>query len=329
MTRPSEIFKNALPCLIALSFALFSTGCITVDVGGGGRVKMHESIVQGEDGPKVLLLDIDGEITDSDASGVLGWVLSEGTVARVQDELTLADQSGDIAAILLRIDSPGGSPTASDSIYRLLDQYKKKHGIPVYAQYLSMAASGGYYISMAADHIVASPTTITGSIGVVMFGVNFSGLMNKVGVSNQTITSGPYKDAGSWLRPMEPAERAQLQSVVDDLYDQFLTVVDAGRPQLKPERIRQLADGRIYSAQQAKKNGLVDEIGYLEGTIESIRKRLGAQDIRVVNYSRKRNPPSNIYARTSVTAPIEIEPDVTARVLPRAGFYYLWWPASP
>ena len=93
--------------------------------------------------------------------------------------------------------------------------------------------------------------------------------------------------------------------------------------------IRELADGRIYSAQQAKKNGLIDEIGYLEGTIQSIQKRLGAQEVRVVNYSRKRNPPSNIYARTSVTAPIEIEPDVTARVLPRAGFYYLWWPASP
>ena len=176
---------------------------------------------------------------------------------------------------------------------------------------------------------VASPTTITGSIGVVMFGVNFSGLMDKVGVANQSITSGPFKDAGSWLRPMKPAERAQLQSVVDDLYDRFLTVVDAGRPKLTPERIRELADGRIYSAQQAKKNGLVDKIGYLEETIESIRTQLGAQDVRVVNYSRKRNPPSNIYARASVTAPIEIEPDVAARVLPRAGFYYLWWPANP
>ena len=153
--------------------------------------------------------------------------------------------------------------------------------------------------------------------------------MEKVGIANQTITSGPFKDAGSWLKPMQPAEREQLQSVVDDLYDRFLTVVEAGRPNLKPARVRELADGRIYSAPQAKKNGLVDKIGYLEETIESIRTQLGAEQIRVVNYSRSRNPPANIYARTSVSTPIEIEPEIAARVFPKPGFYYLWWPANP
>ena len=329
MNRPARWLTPALPRLIALGASLLLSGCITVDVGGGGQRDMRETVIQGKSGPKILLLDIDGEITDSDASGVLGWVLSEGTVARVQDELTLAERKGDIEAILLRIDSPGGSPTASDSVYRLLKEFKKKYNTPIYAQYLSVAASGGYYLSMAADQIVASPTTITGSIGVVMFGVSFSGLMEKVGIANQTITSGPFKDAGSWLKPMDPAERKQLQSVVDDLYDRFLTVVEAGRPNLKPARVRELADGRIYSAPQAKKNGLVDKIGYLEETIESIRTHLGAEQIRVVNYSRSRNPPANIYARTSINAPIEIEPEIAARVLPKPGFYYLWCPASP
>lgn len=308
--------------------AWLASGCISIDVGGGGRGDMQETVVQGNAGPKVLLLDIDGEITDSDASGVLGWVLSEGTVSRVQDELVEAEENGDVAAVLLRIDSPGGSPTASDTIYGLIDRFKKRQGIPVYAQFMATAASGGYYIAMSADRIVASPTTVTGSIGVVMLGINLAGLMDKVGVENQTLTSGPYKDAGSWLRPMKPEERVQLQSVIDDLYDRFLTVVDAGRPDLSATRIRELADGRVYSAPQAKEVGLVDEIGDIEDTIDEVRQRLGAQSVRVVSYHRKRDVPSNVYSRTTVSAPVEIEPDVTSRIMPRAGFYYLWWPAA-
>ncbi len=317
------------PTWLALSAAaLLSSGCISLEVGGSGRGKMHETVVQGDAGPKILLLDIDGEITDADASGVLGWVLKEGTVARVKDELAFAEDNDDVAAILLRIDSPGGSPTASDAVFRLLERYKARHGVPVYAQYLSVAASGGYYLSMAADHIVASPTSVTGSIGVIMLGINLSGLMDKVGVDDQTLTSGAFKDAGSWLRPMEPAERQQLQSVVDDLYSRFLVVVAEGRPGLTPDRIRELADGRVYSAPQAEAAGLVDGIGDIEGTIDALRQRLGAEQVRVVSYHRRRDAPSNIYSRSSVSAPIAIEPDVTSRLLPRAGFYYLWWPAT-
>lgn len=315
------------PILVLAATGLLSA-CITIDVGGGGRGEMHETVVLGEKGPKVLMIDIDGEITDADASGVLGWVLSEGTVSRVQDELDRAEKQQDIAAILLRIDSPGGSPTASDAVYRQLMRFKKAHGIPVYAQFMSVAASGGYYVAMAADKVMAAPTSITGSIGVLMLGVNLSGLMEKVGVDDQTITSGPYKDAGSWLRPMKPAERAQLKSVVDDLYDRFLTVVDQGRPDLSAAKVRELADGRVYSAPQAKEAGLIDEISDLEDTIERVRERLGTEQIRVVSFHRPRDIPTNIYSRTTVHAPVEVEPDVMARFVPRPGFYYLWWPAA-
>jgi protease-4 len=289
---------------------------------------MQETVIQGDAGPKILLLDIDGEITDADASGVLGWVLAEGTVSRVRDELDLAESKGDIAAILLRIDSPGGSPTASDAVFRQLVRFKQAHGVPVHAQLMATAASGGYYVAMASDKLIASPTSITGSIGVIMLGVNLSGLMDKIGVDNQTITSGPYKDAGSFLRPMRPEERAQLQTVVDDLYARFLAVVQEGRPALDEARLRELADGRIYSAPQAVQLGLVDEIGDLEDTIDALRRQLGAEEVRVVSYHRRREGPSNIYSRTAVRAPIEIEPDAASRLWPRQGFYYLWWPAA-
>lgn len=313
--------------LVIAALAVLPVGCVTIDLGGG-RGEMRESLVHGRSGPKVLLLDIDGEITDRDASGVLGWVLSEGTVSRVRDELDLAESQGDIAAILLRIDSPGGSPTASDAVFRQIDRFKREYDIPVHAQLLGTAASGGYYVAMAADRIVASPTTITGSIGVIMLGINLSGLMDKIGVDDQTITSGPYKDAGSFLRPMRPEERAQLSSVIDDLYERFLAVVDQGRPQLERDRLRELADGRIYSAPQALQAGLVDEIGDLEETIDALRLQLGAQDVRVVSYHRHREGPSNVYSRTTMKAPVEIEPDAASRLWPRQGFYYLWWPAA-
>jgi len=313
-----------LACTAAL--ALSASGCITLDLGGNVAGVMHETVVFGSDGPKVLMLDIDGEITDSDAAGVLGWVLSEGTVSRVRDELNRADKEGDIAAILLRIDSPGGSPTASDSVYRQLTAFKKKHGIPVFAQLMSTAASGGYYIAVAADRILASPTTITGSIGVIMLGVNLSGLMDKIGVTNQTLTSGGYKDAGSFLRPMEETERAQLQSVVDDLYSRFVDVVNRGRAELPEERIRELADGRIYSAPQALEAGLVDGISPLEQTIAALTKHLGVPGLRVVSYHRMRENPTNIYSRTTLHEPIKIQSGAVPHLFPRPGFYYLWWP---
>lgn len=328
MTR-SRRTRHAAPALCAAALLAWITpACINVDIGGGGRGEMQETVIQGDSGPKILLLDIDGEITDADASGVLGWVLAEGTVSRVRDELDLAESKGDIAAILLRIDSPGGSPTASDAVFRQLVRFKQEHGVPVHAQLMATAASGGYYVAMASDRLIASPTSITGSIGVIMLGVNLSGLMDKIGVDNQTITSGPYKDAGSFLRPMRPEERAQLQTVVDDLYARFLTVVQAGRPALDEARLRELADGRIYSAPQALRLGLVDEIGDLEDTIEALRRQLGAEEVRVVSYHRRREGPSNIYSRTAVRAPIEIEPDAASRLWPRQGFYYLWWPAA-
>ncbi len=328
MTRPRSRGVRTTPMIALLLCAAMISGCISIDVSGGGRGEMRETLVQGDKGPKVLLLDIDGEITDSDAAGVLGWVLSEGTVARVKDELDLAEENDDIEAILLRIDSPGGSPTASDAVFDQLTRFKTRHGVPIYAQLMSTAASGGYYIAMSADRIAAMPTTVTGSIGVIMLGINLAGLMDKVGVENQTITSGAFKDTGSFLRPMRPDERAQLQSVIDDLYDRFVAVVKIGRPALTAERVRELADGRIYSAPQALEAGLIDQVADLEQTIAAIGDKLGSKQVRVVSYHRKQQGPSNIFSRSSVRAPVEIEPDATARLWPRPGFYYLWWPAT-
>ena len=206
--------RNSFVALVALVCLFASSGCVTIDLPGR-RSDFVETVLYGDAGKrfgveKILLIDIDGEIITGDVMGLFG-VSRESTVARVREQLDMAATDASIKAILLRIDSPGGSATASEQVYRDIVNFKKSRDLPVVAQMLSTAASGGYYIAMAADEIQAHPTTVTGSIGVIFFGVNLSGLMEKLGVENQTLTAGVRKDTGSALRPMKSEERAQLQ----------------------------------------------------------------------------------------------------------------------
>ncbi len=166
---------------------------------------------------------------------------------------------------------------------------------------MGVRASGGYYVAMAADRVLAHPTTVTGSIGVIFSGFNVSGLMEKLGVEDQTLTSGAFKDAGSPLRRMNAAERAQLPSVIDDLYEGFLEVVARGRPGLERAAIERLADGRIYSARQALALGLVDAIGYLPESVEAAKRGAGISgEARVVVYHRPRERRENLFSAEAV-----------------------------
>jgi protease-4 len=190
---------------------------------------------------------------------------------------------------------------------------------------IGAGTSGAYYVAMAADEVRAYPSTITGSIGVIIPGLNLSGLMERYGVANQTITTGAFKDAGSPLRPMLPEERAQLEGVARDLFGSFLDVVQAGRPKLTRAQIEKLADGRVYSAGQALGAGLIDAIGDLPEAVEATERAAGIQgESRVVVYHRPGEKPENLFwARTLVPPPaaaLERQAPVDA------GFLYLWEP---
>ena len=215
----------------------------------------------------------------------------------MREQLERARDDASVRALLLRINSPGGTVTASDILYQELMRFKRDRGVPVVAHFLGVAASGAYYVAMAADEVVAQPTTVTGSIGVIFVGVNLSGLMQKIGVADQTLTAGAQKDAGSWLRPMQPAERAHLQAVLDDMHDRFKKIVVAGRPRLDAQRVDALADGRIYSADQALANGLVDGLGDLEQAVAATQRRAGLASARVVIYHRPREYRQNLYTQ--------------------------------
>jgi protease-4 len=176
-----------------------------------------------------------------------------------------------IKSLVVRINSPGGGVAPSQEIYRALKAFNK----PIVISMGSVAASGGLYIAAAGDVIVANPGTITGSIGVIMQSVEVSGAMEKLGLKSETITSGPYKDMGSPFRPLLDNERALLQSMVDEVYEQFVKDLSAGRVNMKADEVRRLADGRIYSGAEAQRLGLVDTLGGFEEAIRIAAQKGG------------------------------------------------------
>jgi protease-4 len=311
----------------ALLAALLLLGCININVGAGRRAELVERVVYGTKGPKILLIDIDGMISDLAAPRALGFGERESMVSRVRAQLDRAEEDGDIRAIILRINSPGGTASASEIVYSEIRRFKEEHEIPVIAQLMGVAASGGYYLAMSADTVRALPTTITGSIGVIFSGVSLSGLMEKIGVENQTLTTGPYKDAGSSLRRMTDGERAQLSSVLDGLYARFLEVVEAGRPDLSSEEVRALADGRIFSAVQAEANGLIDGVGDLPGAVDLAEERAGIETSRVVAYGRPDEWRENLYSMSARPEPTA-SPWAILSPVSEPAFLYLWWPGA-
>jgi protease IV len=329
MSRRRLLGLARLTRLASLVFlALTCTGCITIDVLGGKPGRLRETVVEGERGPKIALIDIEGLLLEVAKPTPLGLRQEESPVARVRAQLDKAAKDRAVKAVILRIHSPGGTATASEIIYGEIQRFKAKKSVPVVAQLVGIATSGAYYAAMAADNVYANPTTVTGSIGVIFVSVNVSGLMEKLGLADQTITTGPHKDIGSPLRPMTPEDRALMQGVLNDLYRRFVQVVAAGRPQLPAERVAELADGRIYSATQAQANGLVDGIADLPSTIDEVRRRAGLEEVRVVAYHRKREWRENLYTLSPSLETLTVKPTRLLDLFHAPTFAYLWWPGN-
>lgn len=279
--------------LCVLGAVSLQAGCITVNLlEPSGPVR--ETRVSGTGDAKVLLLDLSGVIGSQDKDGLIP---QPNMLATFKEELTRASKDEKVKALVVRVNSPGGTVNASDILYHELKTFKATRKIPVIVSMMDVAASGGYYLAMAADSILVHPSTVTGSIGVIMLTVNARGLLEKVGVEANAITSGPRKDMGSPFRLMTAEEKAIFQSVIDSFYQRFLAVVQEGRPNLSIDQIKKLADGRIYSGEQAKAAGLVDDVGYLDEVIELAKKKAGVTEARVVTYSRPGEYQNNIYSR--------------------------------
>lgn len=306
--------------------ALLASGCVTIDLPGGKPGPLVETVLEGDGPAKVLLLEIDGVIAESPERSRFGFDERESLVARVRAELEKARRDEDVRAVVLRIASPGGTATASEIVYREIRRFKEARSVPVVAELMGVATSGAYYVAMAADAVLAHPTTVTGSIGVIFSGVNVSGLLGKLGIEDQTFTAGEYKDSGSPLREMRPEERRQIQAILDDLHQRFREVVAEGRPQLGAERVAALSDGRLYSAEQALASGLIDGITDLPGAIDEAKRRAGVAEARVVSFHRDRDWRENLYTQPpAAQAPLLELPGLFGG-LRSPGFLYLWWP---
>ena len=305
-------------------------GCSLVNIDLHPRIRpLEEETVEGKGKAKILLMDVSGVLSDETGGLVLGSPPPRvPIVARVREELQKAEEDDAVKALIVRINSPGGTITASDLIYREIDTFKTRRKIPVVAVMMDVAASGGYYAALAADTIVALPTTVTGSIGVIMLTVNAQGLMEKIGVAPLAIKSGEMKDAGSPFRPLTAQERAVFQSVIDQMYGRFVTLIARSR-KIPEDRVRTFADGRIYTAEQAKALGLVDEIGYMDDVVAAARKAAGIEDARVIMYQRPKDYRANFYSAAPAPVPgLETSLQQLTALVSGSGprFLYLWWP---
>ena len=215
---------------------------------------------------RIAVIDISGVLMNGRKFGLLSE--GEHVVSFIVEQLQKAASDKRVKAVVLRINSPGGTVTASDVLYQEILSFKEKTGKPVVAFFQDVAASGAYYLACAADEIVAERSTVTGSIGVIMQMADLSQTLAKLGIRTDAIKSGGFKDAGSPFRKMSSTERAVFQAMVDGFYAQFLDVVAVGRPGLSRDEIVKLADGRVYIAQQALESGLIDRIATMREAIE-------------------------------------------------------------
>jgi len=287
---------------------------------------LEEQVLEGDGTGKILLLDISGTISEQEKSGGLLGRSAPSMVSIIRESLQKAEKDDRIVGLILRINSSGGTVTASDIIHHDIVEFRKRRHVPVLACIMGVGASGGYYVAAAADEIIAHPTAVTGSIGVIMMKFNVEGLMGKIGVEEQTVKSGDKKDIMSPFRRATPEEVKLGQEIIDQLYARFLDVIMA-RPgnRLTRDELRKLADGRVYTAGQALEGRLIDRIGYLDDVIASARKTARDDNARVVSYYRPGTYKGSIYADAGEKSGA-LELFGGADAFSAGSFMYLWRP---
>ena len=315
--------------IVAVVLVLFLIGCEApkVRIFPSHSDPLKEYTLQGKEMGKVLVIPIRGIISDAPRRQfITTW---PSMVQEIVSQLRKAEDDPEVKAVLLKIDSPGGSVIASDLIYNEIMAFKQRKKAKVVAAMMGVAASGGYYIALPADFILAHPTTVTGSVGVLFLNPNVSGLMEKIGVNVNVSKTGENKDMGSPFRQATEEEQGIIQDIVDRLGAQFLDHIAEHR-KLGPNRLKEISSARIYLADDALKLGMVDSIGYLDEAVSRAKKLADLpEDAKVVVYRRTEYPDDNLY-NNSISRYEGRRPSIISlELLPsfselQTGFYYLW-----
>jgi protease IV len=275
-----------------------------------------ETVERGKGGDSILMVPVHGVISSTDGG-------APAAIAILRQLRTRNEPSG-IKVILLHVDSPGGDVTASDVLAHEVKLCRDK-GYKVVAFFGDNAASGAYYASAGADRIVARPTSIVGSIGVIMMHFDAQKLLTeRLGVRDESVVSGPYKEVPSFFRPMTPEERAYMQNIVDALFARFVKTVAEGRGLTEAE-VRKFADGRVFTAEQAKELRLVDRIGQREEAIAEARK-LAGEDASVLYYRREPGFFEQLMKGSAEASPVPREAQTLMRMALESRPLYLWRP---
>jgi protease IV len=312
--------KKIVSAILLLPLVTAAAACTFLKVSLTEETQpLSEQVIEGSGRDKILLLDISGFISSRDSDSMPGAAKEPGLLARVREELDRAREDRSVKAVVLRINSPGGGVTASDVLYHELKKFKTETGVKVLAHIMDVGASGAYYAALAADRITAQPTSVTGSIGVIMYRFDATGLMQKIGIQSIEISSGDRKGMGSPFRPLSAEEKALFQNMIDSLQGRFVNAVAEGR-RLAPEKVRTIADGRIYTSQEALDAGLIDGIGYLDDVIAQAKEMAHLSHASVVTYYRPGEYRANLYSLSLVNI------DMGALAEPGARFLYVWWP---
>lgn len=295
------MLKTLASLVLVLPFVT-AAGCGPVTVSatfGEDDRPPRETIVGGDRAAstKVVMIDIRGVIADASGEG-LGMLFfpPENPVNELVFRLEQAAKDQRVRAVILRINSPGGTVTASDLMYREVRRFRQTTGKPVVASLGEVAASGGYYLALSADEIVTEPTTVTGSIGVIVPTLNVSEGLDRIGIHARNVKSGPNKDMGDPMTP--PVERHYeiLQTLVDDFYTRFKSLVVERRGTLKPEQVDEVTDGRIMSGTRAVAAGLADREGGVPEALDAAKRLAGIEKARLVKYTTRGPLPRSPYA---------------------------------
>ncbi len=305
-------------------------GALDADGEGG----YHSVVIRkGAGDDKIAVVDVSGLISSFsfDASG-------RGLVVGIREQLALAGKDEDVKAVILRVDSPGGEVLASDEIYKAIRAFQEKYHKPVVASMGSMAASGGYYVSAPCRLIVANELTITGSIGVIMQGYNYRGLLDKIGVQPMVFKSGRNKDMLSSTKPpgdITPEERKMVQDLIDETYLKFVSIVKEGRADARKKNTKivralaadwqEYADGRILTGKQALQHGLVDKLGNFDFAVEETEKLVGiTEKAELIHYQVPFNF-ANFFrlAGEAKASTVKVDLGVTAPKIRSGRLYFL------
>jgi len=278
---------------------------------------------------KIVVVDVAGLLINAHESEFFGQ--GEHPVGLLLEQLDKARRDKKVKAVILRINSPGGTVTASELMHEEIVRFRERTGKPVLAVCMDLAASGGYYVACACDEIYAQRSSVVGSIGVIMQTFDLTGTLAKLGIGADAIVSGPNKGAWSPFETMTEEQRAIFQAMVDEFYDQFVSVVAAGRANLDEPQVQALADGRVFTAAQALEFGLIDRIGTMRDAIAAAKDRTEVEKVHVVRYHRPLGYAANYHA-TAPAKPGDVNlinfdlPSLWSITTPQ--FLYLWAPGG-